>query len=129
MFFSRKKDMQKQARLLDTVNTAATILLTSNENNAFDKILFKSFALVGHCLNVDRVQIWCNEIIEGERHFVLRHEWLSDFGKKCRQIPYGLHFPYSMKKGWEELFLNGQYITRRYLNCRKKTGIFWDITK
>jgi len=110
MFFSRNKDMKQQARLLDTVNTAATILLTSNDSVSFEKTLFKSFALVGSCLGVDRVQIWCNETIDGERHFVLRHEWLSDYGRKCRQVPYGLHFPYSMKKGWEKLFLNGNYI-------------------
>ena len=125
MFFSRNNDMKKQARLLDTVNTAATILLTSNEINSFEKTLFKSFALVGSCLDVDRVQIWCNETINNERHFILRHEWLSDYGKKCRQVPYGLNFPYSIKKGWEQLFLNGGHINSPLSELTEDDRDFW----
>jgi len=110
MLIPGKKEKMKHTRLLDTVNTAATILLTSNEDVAFEKILVKSFDLVGNCLDVDRVQIWCNEIIDDDRHFVLRYEWLSEHGEKCTRVPYGLHFPYSMKKEWEKLFLRGEYI-------------------
>ncbi|MCL1958268.1 MAG: GAF domain-containing protein, partial [Spirochaetes bacterium] len=110
MLFENKKTIKKQTRLLDTVNAAASILLASNKDIPFETILLKSFALIGHCLDVDRVQIWRNEIINDERHFVLRYEWLSEIGKKHRQIPYGLHFPYSMKKEWEALFLHNGYI-------------------
>ncbi|WP_461248172.1 hypothetical protein [Treponema sp. R6D11] len=98
MFFNKDKKIRKQTRLLDAVNTAATILLAANKEIPFETILLKSFDLIGHCLDVDRVQIWRNEIINGDRHFVLRYEWLSEAGKKFRQIPYGLHFPYSMKR-------------------------------
>jgi signal transduction histidine kinase/DNA-binding response OmpR family regulator len=105
MAFDKEKDIKRQTRLLDTVNTAATILLSSNKDIPFETILLKSFDLIGRCLDVDRVQIWRNEMINDDRHFVLRYEWTSDFGKKCKQVPYGLHFPYSMKKEWEELFL------------------------
>jgi len=107
MFLEQDKKLRKQTRLLDTVNTAATILLAGNKNMPFETILIKSFALIGHCLDVDRVQVWRNEIINEERHFVLRYEWLSETGKRYRQIPNGLHFPYSMKREWEELFLRG----------------------
>ena len=110
MITNKTKALEKQTRLLDTVNTAATILLAGNDDVSFETSLLKSFELLGRCLDVDRVQIWRNEIIDDVRHFVLRHEWLSESGKKCRQIPYGLHFPYSMKKGWEKLFLNGEII-------------------
>jgi signal transduction histidine kinase/FixJ family two-component response regulator len=106
MFFEKEKRLKKQARLLDTVNTAAAILLNSNKDIPFETILIKSFALIGSCLDVDRVQIWRNEMINDERHFVLRYEWLSEVGKKHKQIPYGLNFPYSTKKEWEELFLH-----------------------
>ncbi|MCL2806119.1 MAG: ATP-binding protein [Treponema sp.] len=104
------KEMEQRARLLDIVNTAATILLSGNERFSFEKVLLKSFELVGHCLDADRVQIWRNELIDEEMHFVLRHEWLSEFGKTRKDIPYGLHFPYSMKKEWEKLFLQGENI-------------------
>jgi len=110
MFFKRKKDLEKQTRmtrLLDTVNTAVTILLTSNADASFDSALLKSFDLIGHCLDVDRVQIWRCENTDDDRHFVLRHEWLSDHGKKCRPMPYGIHLPYAMKKDWEKCFFLG----------------------
>jgi signal transduction histidine kinase/DNA-binding response OmpR family regulator/HPt (histidine-containing phosphotransfer) domain-containing protein len=110
MSHRKENDFKKQIRLLDTVNTAAAILLANNEDVPFETVLLNSFDLVGRCLDVDRVQIWRNEIIDGERHFVLKYEWLSDYGKNCVQVPHGLHFPYSMKKEWEDLFLNGNYI-------------------
>ncbi|MCL2196177.1 MAG: ATP-binding protein [Treponema sp.] len=110
MFSGNDKALERQTRLLDTVNTAATILLARNENVSFETTIIKSFELVGRCLEVDRVQIWRNETINDERHFVLRYEWLSDYGKGCRQIPYGLHFPYSLKKEWEKQFLLGNNI-------------------
>jgi len=110
MFNSKKKALEKQTRLLDTVNTAAAILLARNENVSFDATLIKSMELVGHCLEADRVQIWRNETINDERHYVLRYEWLSDYGKGLRQVPYGLHFPYSLRKEWEKQFLLGKNI-------------------
>jgi len=104
------KMMEWRTHLLDMVNSAATILLSSNNAGSFEASMMRSFELVGHCLDVDRVQIWRNEMVENEMHYVLRYEWLSEYGKKCKRVPMGLHFPYSMKKEWEELFLYGDHI-------------------
>jgi signal transduction histidine kinase/CheY-like chemotaxis protein/HPt (histidine-containing phosphotransfer) domain-containing protein len=104
------EEIQQRSRLLDTVNSAATVLLSNNAGTSFEASLLKSFELVGCCLDVDRVQIWRNEEIDGDMHFVLRNEWLSEYGKSCRSIPYGLHFPYSMKREWESKFLRGENI-------------------
>jgi signal transduction histidine kinase/CheY-like chemotaxis protein/HPt (histidine-containing phosphotransfer) domain-containing protein len=104
------EDIQQRARLLDTVNSAATILLSNNAKESFEDSLLKSFELVGRCLDVDRVQIWRNEEIDGDLHFVLRYEWLSDYGKDCSTIPNGLHFSYSVKREWESKFLRGENI-------------------
>jgi len=49
--------------------------------------------IVGHRLDVDRVQIWRNEVIDGELCFVMRYEWLSDFGKQKTKVPVGLSSP------------------------------------
>jgi signal transduction histidine kinase/DNA-binding response OmpR family regulator len=110
MSFDTENNLKKHTRLLDTVNLAAAILLASNEDIPFETTLLKSFDLVGSRMDVDRVQIWRNEIIDGENNFVLQYGWLSDYGKNCKQLPHGLHFPYKMKKEWEDLFLNGHYI-------------------
>ena len=110
MSFDNENDLKKQTRLLDTVNSAAAILLSSNENVPFKTTLLKSFDLVGCRLDVDRVQIWCNEIIDGEKYFVFRYGWLSDYGKNHIQVPHSLQFPHSAKKDWVDLFLKGDYI-------------------
>jgi len=110
MSFDDENDLKKQTHLLDTVNAAAAILLASDENIPFETTLLKSFDLVGRRLDVDRVQIWRNEIIEGEKNFVLRYGWLSDYGKNCVLIPHGSRFPYNMKKEWLDLFLKGNDI-------------------
>jgi len=104
------KMIERRTNLLDMVNSAAIILLSSNNVGSFESSMMRSFELVGRCLDVDRVQIWCNEILEDEMHYVLRYEWLSEYGEKCKSVPMGLHFPYSMKKEWEEMFLCGDHI-------------------
>ena len=122
-----KKMMQENehhARLFNIVNTAASILLSGKEDDTFEKILLKSFDPVGRYLDVDRVQIWRNEIVDEDLHFVLRYEWLSDFGKTCRQMPYGLHFPYSMKRTWEKFFLQGFHINAPILELPEEDREF-----
>jgi len=104
------KMIERRTHLLDMVNSAAGILLSNNNVDSFELSMIRSFELVGRCLDVDRVQIWRNEMLEGEMHFVLRYEWLSEYGEKLRSIPMGLHFPYSMKREWEWLFLRGEHI-------------------
>ena len=104
------REIQQHSRLLDTVNSAATVLLSSNNVEAFESALMRSFALLGICLDVDRVQIWRNEKIDDDLHFVLRYEWLSEYGKTCRSIPIGLHYPYTLKPDWERKFSKGEYI-------------------
>jgi len=104
------KAIEWRTQLLDMVNSAAAILLSNSNVGSFESSMMRSFELVGRCLDVDRVQIWRNEIVENERHFVLRYEWLSEYGEKCKSFPMGLHFPYSMKNEWEELFLRGEHI-------------------
>jgi signal transduction histidine kinase/CheY-like chemotaxis protein/PAS domain-containing protein/HPt (histidine-containing phosphotransfer) domain-containing protein len=103
-------EVQQRENLLNTVNSAANVLLSVNDEKSFEAALLKSFEFVGSCLDVDRVQIWCNEEIDGELNFVYRYEWLSDYGKNTVKVPIGLNFPYSITPDWKNLFLNGGYI-------------------
>jgi signal transduction histidine kinase/DNA-binding response OmpR family regulator/PAS domain-containing protein len=104
------KEAEQREHLLNTVNSAAGVLLSVNDEKSFEASLLKSFELVGNCLDVDRVQIWCNEVINGELYFVHRYQWLSDYGSDNVPVPTGLQFPYSSKPEWESLFLRGEYI-------------------
>ena len=107
------KEIDQRARLLDIVNTAAAILLSGNDKDtaSFERILLMSFDLIGRYLDVDRVHILRNEIIDEEIHTVLRYEWLSDYGKTLAKVPFDIQFPGGMKKRWEDLFLQGGHIS------------------
>ena len=95
--------------LLKTVNQAAEVLLTADEENTL-RALLRGMAILGRCLDSDRVQIWRNEIIDGELHFVMKYQWLSELGKEKAEVPIGLNFPYREKPHWLEMFMRGDYM-------------------
>ena len=97
-------------QLLHAVNGAAIALLTPAHDEGFAVSLLKAMDLMGRCLDVDRVQIWRNEVVDWTLHFVLRYEWLSDIGRQKTSMPAGLKFPYRDKPEWESKFLRGEYI-------------------
>ena len=104
-------DIQKNKLqvLLRTVNDAAIVLLVAQEDT-FEESLKKGMELMGCSLSVDRVQIWQNEMIEGELYFVHKYQWLSENGMIKAVVPIGLKFPYSDRPEWETKFLKGEYI-------------------
>ena len=96
-------------KLLHTVNLTAEVLLTANEESTMSA-LFSGMEIVGRCVDVDRVQIWRNEVIDGELYFVMRYEWLSELGKEKIEVPIGSKTAYSSRPGWLDMFLRGEYI-------------------
>jgi hypothetical protein len=102
--------IERRDNLLRTVNRAASIILTTDDEENFEELLLSGMKLIGRSLDVDRVQIWQNETIDGLLHFVHRYEWLSDVGKCKPSVPIGLKFAYSEKPEWEQMFLRGEYI-------------------
>ena len=112
---AEKKEREAQAaanhreRLLDTIKQAAEILLTANEKDTLTALM-TSMEIVGRCVDADRVQIWRNEVIDGDLYFVMRYEWLSAVGKQKIEVPIGLKAAYSSRPGWLEMFLRGECI-------------------
>jgi len=102
--------IESREHLLNTVNAAANILLSINDERSFNLSLIKSFELLGYCLDVDRVHIWSYELIDDEWCFAVKYEWLSDYGRICKQIPVGFHIPEKEKPGWKKLFLRGDHV-------------------
>jgi len=103
------KELKQREVLLDTVNRAAEILLTAGSDSTFEA-LSAGMGMVGRCVDADRVQLWRNEIIDNELHFVLKHEWLSVVGEKKTEIPFGLEVSYDIKPKWLEMFLRGEHM-------------------
>ena len=103
-------EQQRLEKLLKAVNNAADVLLAADKEEDLNATLKKSMEPIGNSLDVDRVQLWRNELYDGVLHFVLRYEWLSDIGRQCGAVPDGLRFPYNEKPEWETMFLKGGYI-------------------
>ncbi|MCL2199014.1 MAG: sensor domain-containing diguanylate cyclase [Defluviitaleaceae bacterium] len=103
------REVKASENLLSAVIKSAEALLTANKEDTL-KVLMKGMEIVGRCLKVDRVQIWRNEINDGELNFVMRYEWLNDEGKKKRIIPPGLNYLYSKRDAWLEKFKRGESI-------------------
>ncbi|MCL2216880.1 MAG: diguanylate cyclase [Defluviitaleaceae bacterium] len=101
--------LKHRERLLNAMNQSAEVLLTTDESNSLNALM-KGMEIVGRCVDADRVQIWRNEVIDGELHFVMRYEWLSEVGRQKAEVPIGLKFPYSSVPGWLEMFLQGESI-------------------
>jgi len=104
--------IEQRDNLLNMVNKAAmTLLAAKDEDNLMASVL-AGMGILGKAVDVDRVQIWQNEVIDGELNFVHKYEWLSEFGKQKSPVPVGLHFPYQSKPDWEKKFL-----AKESINC------------
>jgi len=104
------KEVRQRENLLNTVNRAAEILLSINDEKSFKSSLLKSFELIGTCMDVDCVQILRNEIIGGELQCILTSQWLSSYASSFTNGPIGTTLSYSVSSEWKELFFRGGYI-------------------
>ena len=107
----KKRGAVKHGDLLRTVNLVAGAMLSTDVDTHFENSFLSGMELLGLNLNVDRVQIWQNEMIDGELCFIHKYEWLSEVGKTKPPVPIGLKFSYLEKPRWKEKFLRNEYIS------------------
>ena len=103
-------EIEQRDKLLYAGNNGASILLAEADEEKFGESLLAGMAEIGRSLDVDRVQIWQNESIDGELYFVHKYQWLSETGKGLNEVPVGLKFAYSEKPEWKESFSRGDCI-------------------
>jgi len=68
--------LQHQKRLLHAVNSAAGVLLSSDEER-FEASLREGMALMAQCMNVDRINIFQNVRTGGKVYYTLRFRWVA----------------------------------------------------
>ena len=102
-------EWQRQRRLFHAVNRAATVLLAASEEKFADS-LRESMELMGRCVDVDRVLLWQNEVIDGRLYYVNRYQWFND--KDCQGIPIpdNTRFFCHDNLEWESRFLRKECI-------------------
>jgi len=107
---SNNIQLERQTRLLHAVNSAASVLLTVNDEGRFQASLREGMELMARCMDVDRINIWRNEARDEGLHYVLQYAWLSDTGRQEKHVRTGEGFSYTPVKGWEsDPFSRGEY--------------------
>ena len=111
--------------LLSTGTRAAEILLSAEDESSIEAALTTSLELIGKSAGVDGVHIWRNEKFEGELHFVLANEWLSERGNDKAHMTAGAKFRYGDRAGWESMFLRREYINGPYSEMSAEDQAFF----
>jgi signal transduction histidine kinase/CheY-like chemotaxis protein/PAS domain-containing protein len=120
------QDIERRDALLNTGNAATALLLTATDEKKFEESLIESMALLGRCLDVDRVQIWQNEMIDDTLHFVHRYQWLSEAGGQTSP-DIGLQISYDAFPHWKEKSLRGECICEKFNDLSSYHKEFLDV--
>jgi PAS domain S-box-containing protein len=120
------KEIRQRENLLNTVNRAAEILLSIKDERSFKSSLLKSFELIGTCMELDRVQILHNDMINNELQCVLMYEWLSPYAESSvENQPIGTILSYNISPEFKQLFLRGEHINASISNLQEKESAFF----
>ena len=105
----RQEAVKKRDIILNAVNSAASVLLMSEESDDFNATLLAGMGYIGNALMVDRVQIWKNEKFDGVLHMINICEWLSDYGKTMPTVGAGFTLAYDDLPGLEDILRKDNY--------------------
>ncbi|MCL2214980.1 MAG: ATP-binding protein [Treponema sp.] len=122
--FNMMETIKHRDRMLEAVNNAAVLLLTTDENEDIEVPMLKSMELVCRSADADRVFIWRNELIDNNLHYVCAYYW-SDEKDIQNQVYADLKFPYSDKPYLESKFMRGEYINSQVSKMQNKEQLFF----
>jgi len=105
------KEQERQAQILQAVNSTATTLFGAEDEAAFEAALPDGMKLLAECMGVDRIYIWRNELRGDSLHCVLIYEWMSGCGLQTNPVHVGTVLSYEKEiPRWHEKFLRDEYI-------------------
>ncbi|MDR0356769.1 MAG: response regulator [Clostridiales Family XIII bacterium] len=74
--FEARAMLLHREQLLITVNEAAEILIASDFEK-IDESLSRSMEKIGRCMDIDRIYLWKNRVINDINHYVQEFEWIN----------------------------------------------------
>ena len=104
------RERERLDQLLHAVNKAAAVLLSPDNKESFETALKDGMEILADCIDVDRVYIWKNEMINGVLCCKQQIQWLSAIGAQIGFIPREKIFPYSDFSEWQETFSRDECI-------------------
>jgi len=108
MIVDNRDIIEKKNKALEIQRNLATALLTGSKE-VLDRTVIRSMESIGKYSRADRVHIWRNEMIDGNMHFVLSHEWMSELGKQFSTVDIKT-YPYDEVPDWEDKLKRGKSI-------------------
>ncbi|MDR3019989.1 MAG: response regulator [Treponema sp.] len=103
-------NLEKIDGLLRAVNLATHVLLTAEDNDNFKASLQKGMEIVGNSVYTDCIEVWQNEMIDGELHAVIKNYWLNETVSHMAVAAASHSFPYSITPDWERRMSQGECI-------------------
>jgi GAF domain-containing protein len=94
-------EIERRDNLLNIVNLAANVLLQS-ESSEFENTLRRCMGMIGTAVDVDRVCIWKNQIIDGRLYCFPIYEWLGGNAEPHIRGDETVNILYDDIPGWEE---------------------------
>ena len=104
------ESIKKSNILLQAVNHAATLLLTTRENEDITVPILESMELIGNSLDADRIHIWRNDIVNEQLQYTRAYSWFSELGKTKAQVPEVLYNSPELALNWRQKFINGECV-------------------
>ena len=104
------KDIYNRDHLLDAVNLAASILLTIKDAKDFQSSLLKGMEIIGRSVEADCVEIWKNEMIDGELYAVINNYWFNNRSPHPEPAAAFKSFSYKSTPDWEKRLSSGECI-------------------
>jgi len=105
----QNKDIKQRDNLLSTVNNAITMLLQA-EKDEFEGTLWESMGMMARTIDVDRVYIWKNHLIDDKLHCTQLYEW-SEGAEPQQNNDFTVDISYESNiPGWKEKFMRRECI-------------------
>ncbi len=114
------KEIKYQQKLLQAVNNTAQVLLSVTDEASFESSVMEGIGIIARCLDVDRVYVWQNEMINGVLHYAMRFEWQNNTGSEANPVPKKIVFAYTEIPTWEAKFLKDECVNGPLDNMSKE---------
>jgi GAF domain-containing protein len=107
---SLKKDLDHNNKMQDLINRVATLLSSLDPENA-DASIRKALEITGRVMDVDRIYIWKNRVIDGDLHYAPVFVWTKPaVPLNIAMMPEeGFAYVRSIPE-WEEFFERGECV-------------------
>ena len=101
--------LKRREMMLSAVNHATSVLLGAGDSD-FSASLMEGMEIIGRDMEVDCVEVWQNELRDGELYAVLKHYWFSETGRNIKSDTPVSSFSYKAIPGWESKLSKGEHI-------------------